>query len=154
FSFSVTDFFCGAVTQGSVMLNWAIIHPVPFILLAGLVVIGTGAAVRRTVWRPVSREPLRMERRGGQILLAARRFYGGALKPFLGMGALFIPVSIVCAGIQWILFHLTRMGGFVALDGRGGAATAFLALLIGGVGAAIASTGTTAAVAATLGELD
>jgi hypothetical protein len=154
FGISVTDFFCGAVTQGSIILNWALVHPVPFVALLGLLVVGSGAAVRRTAWRPVEREPLRMERRGGQILRTARRVYWSDLRTFLGMGAIFIPISVVAASIQWVLFHLTRIAPLIALDGRDGAVTAFIALLIGGVGAAIASTCTTAAVAAALGELE
>ena len=47
---------------------------------------------------------------------------------FAAMGAIFLPVAVITGGIQWVLFHLTPIGSFVALDGRGGAATAFLAL--------------------------
>jgi len=151
---SVTDFFCAAVTKGSVILNWAIVHPWSFLALAGLLVLGSGEAVRRTTWRPVESKPLRRKRDGGQILRAARRIYRADLRTFLGMGVIFIPVSVVAAGIQWVLFHLTGLGTFVALDSRHGAATAVLALLIGGVGAAISSVCTTAAVAAALGQLE
>ncbi len=45
------------------------------------------------------------------------------------MGAIFVPVSLAAAGVQWVLFHLTGVGSLVALDGRGGAVTAFLALV-------------------------
>jgi hypothetical protein len=151
---SVTHFFCGAVTQGSLILNWAMVHPWPFFVLFGLVAVGSGEAVRRTSWRPVFREPLRARRGTGQILRAARRVYISDSWTFLGMGAIFVPVSLVAAAIQWVLFHLTGIEGLVALDGRHGAVTAFLALLVGGIGAAISSTITTAAVAAALGELE
>jgi hypothetical protein len=151
---SVTKFFCGAVTQGSIVLNWALVHPWAFFVLAGMLVAGSGEAVRRTTWRPVLREPLRMRRGGGQMLRAAFRVYLSDARTFLGMGAIFVPVSIVASAIQWVLFHLTGLEGLVALDGRHGAVTALLALLIGGIGAAIASVCTTAAVAAALGELD
>jgi hypothetical protein len=154
FGTSVTDFFCGAVTQGSIILNWALVHPVPFIVLLGLVLVGSGEAVRHTRWRPVSPEPLRMKRGGGQILRAALRVYRSDARTFLGMGVIFVPVSLIAAGIQWVLFHLTGIEGLVALDGRHGAVTALLALLVGGIGTAISSTATTAAVAAALGELE
>jgi hypothetical protein len=151
---SVTDFFCGAVTQGSVVLNWAIVHPLPFLVLVGLLVAGCSEAVRRTRWTPVSPVPLRERRDGGQILRAALRVYRSDARTFLGMGAIFVPVSLIAAGIQWLLFHATGIKGLVALDGRHGAVTALLALLVGGIGTAIASTITTAAVAAALGELE
>jgi hypothetical protein len=142
------------VTQGSIVLNWALVHPYPFLVLLGLLVVGSGEAVRRTTWRPVSPVPLRMKRGGGQILRAALRVYRSDAPTFLGMGAIFVPVSLIAAGIQWLLFHLTGIKGLVALDGRHGAVTALLALLIGGIGTAISSTATTAAVAAALGELE
>jgi hypothetical protein len=151
---SVTDFFCSAVTTGSEVLNWAVVNPWWFLGAFGLLVLASGEAVRRTEWRPVEPHPLRRTRRGGQMLRAAWRIYKGDLRTFLGMGVIFVPVSIVAAGIQWVLFHLTGAGDFVALDSRHGVATAILALLIGGVGAAIASVCTTAAVSAALGELD
>ena len=50
-------------------------------------------------------------------------------------GVIFVPVYVVAAAIQWAIFHLTSVPPLVALDGRHGAVTAFLALLIGGVGA-------------------
>jgi hypothetical protein len=151
---SVTGFFCSAVTTGSVVLNWAIVNPWAFLGLVGLFAVASGEAVRRTKWRPVEPRPLRRVRDGGQILRAAWRVYRADLRTFLGMGVIFVPVSVVAAGIQWLLFHLTAVGDWVALDSRHGVGTALLALLIGGVGAAIASVCTTAAVAAALGELD
>ena len=151
---SVTHFFCGAVAAGSVVYNWAIVHPWPFFLLVGLVAVGTGEATRRTAWRPVQREPIRMRRRIGQALRSAWRIYRADARTFLVMGLIFVPISVLAAGVQWLLFHLTAVKNFVALDGRHGVVTALLALLIGGIGTAIASTCTTAAVAVVLGELD
>ena len=41
--------------------------------------------------------------------------------------------------IQWAIFHLTAVAPLVALDGRHGAVTASLAVLLGGVGGLFAS---------------
>jgi hypothetical protein len=103
---------------------------------------------------PPRPDPLQTEREGGQILRASSRLYGSNLALFVAMGAIFIPVALITAGIQWVLFHLTGAGSLVALDGRGGAVTAFLALVMGGIGAAMASVFTTAAVAFALRQLD
>jgi hypothetical protein len=151
---TVTGFFCGAVTQGSIVLNWAIVNPWAFLALLGAMMLAAVAAVGRTTWRPPDPHPLRRSRGGGQIFRAAGRLYGNNLTLFVAMGAIFVPVAVVTAAIQWALFHLTEMGSLVALDGRGGAVTAFLALVTGGVGAAMASVITTAAVAFSLGEID
>ncbi len=151
---SVTGFFCGAVGRVSVTLTRAAIHP--WLFLAVLAVIATAlvAAVHRTSWRPPDPRPVRMSRRGGQILRASGRLYRGNWPMFVAVGVIFIPISLAAMAAQWLLFHLTPIGAFVALDGRRGAITTVLALLIGNVGATCASVITTAAVAAALSELD
>ena len=151
---SVTGFFCGAVTNASIALNWAGIHPWSFLSLLGLVVAFVLYQARRTTWRPYHTRPLRRTRGGGQILRSSRRLYGEHLRTFIGIGLVFIPVAVVTGGVQWVLFHLTGLENFVKVDGGHGPATAFLALLIGGVGAALASAGVTAAVSAALDEID
>jgi hypothetical protein len=65
-----------------------------------------------------------------------------------------VPVYLAAAGIQWVVFHLSSAAPLVALDGRHGAVTALLALLIGGVGGLFASVITTGAVAVILEEID
>ena len=67
---------------------------------------------------------------------------------------MFVPVSLIAAGIQWVIFHLTSVAPLIALDGRHGAVTAFIAILIGGVGSVFASVIATAAVAVILDEID
>jgi hypothetical protein len=154
FGVSVGTFFCGAVTAGATVLNWSLIHPVPFV--AGLLLL-FGAllgAVLTTTWRPPDPQPLRRQRQGGQIFRAAWRVYARNLLIFVAAGANFLPVYFVAAGIQWVVFHLTSVAPLVALDGRHGAVTAFLAVLIGGVGGLFASVITTAAVAIILDEID
>ena len=52
-----------------------------------------------------------------------------------------------------MIFHITSAAPLVALDGRHGAVTAFLAILVGGVGGLFASVIATGAVAVILSEL-
>jgi len=73
---------------------------------------------------------------------------------FIGIGVIFIPVSVFAAAVQWVVFHLTGIDRFIALDGKGGAGSAFLALLIGGLAGAFAAAAVTAAVSAALMEID
>ena len=154
FGLSVGNFFCGAVTQGAIALNWSLIHPVPFVALVLLAMTGLLVAVTRTTWRPPDPSPLRRERKGGQIFRAAWRVYAEHIPVFAAAGAIFVPVYLLAASIQWVVFHLTSIAPLVALDGRHGAVTAFLALLVGGVGGLFASVIATAAVAVILSELD
>jgi hypothetical protein len=151
---SVSNFFCGAVSGGAVALNWSLIHPVPFVALLLLLVGGLLGAVAATTWRPPDPQPLRMQRQGGQIFRATTRIYAQHLPTFAAAGAIFVPVYLIGAGIQWVLFHLTSVAPLIALDGRHGAATAFLAILIGGIGGLFASVIATAAIAVILDELD
>ena len=151
---SVTGFFCGAVASVSVAMNWALLRPWLFLAALGAVVAIALDAARRTTWRPSDPAPLRRQRDGGQILRASRRLYRRNLGTFAAIGLVFLPISVVAAGVQWVLFHLTPLGDLVALDSRRGAVTAFMALFVGSMGAAFASLIATAAVAAALGDLD
>ncbi len=151
---SVTSFFCGAVNHASTAVIWALIHPAPFFVLVGLVVVAGVGTARRTRWRPADPRPIRRSRAGGQILRAARRLYRGNAWTFIGIGAVFIPVAVLASAVQWVLFHLTGLSDFIALDGRRGAVTALLALLIGDIGGAFAAAAVTGAVSAALNELD
>jgi hypothetical protein len=151
---SVTSFFCGAVDHASIAIIWGLIHPAPFFVLLGLVVVAGAGTARWTRWTPPDVRPLRQARGGGQILRAARRLYLRNARTFVGIGTVFIPVAVAAAAVQWVLFHLTGLSGLVALDGGRGAVTALLALLIGDIGGAFAAAGVTGAVSAALNELD
>jgi hypothetical protein len=154
FGVSVGTFFCGAVSRGAIVLNWALIHPVPFIALLFVALGGLLGAAMATTWRPPDPHPLRRQRQGGQIFRASTRVYAQNLPTFAAAGATFIPVYLVAAGIQWVIFHLSSAAPLVALDGRHGAVTAFLAVLIGGIGGLFAAVIATAAVAVILDEID
>ena len=134
FGLSVGNFFCSAVTRGALTLNWALLHPVPFLALVLLVLVWVLAATATTTWRPPDPHPLRRQRQGGQIFRAAWRVYGESIPIFAAAGVIFVPVYVLAAAIQWAVFHLTSVAPLVAFDGGDGAVTAFLALLVGGVG--------------------
>lgn len=151
---SVTSFFCGAVEHAAVVMNWGLVHPIPLFAVLGLVVLAGAGTAWRTRWRPPDPRPIRHARGGGQILRAARRLYLENPWTFIGIGAIFVPVSVAAAAVQWVLFHLTGVAGFVGLEGRQGAGTAALALLVGDLGGAFAAAAVTGAVAAALNETD
>src|SRR5262249_38773241 len=67
FGVSVGNFFCGAVTGSAVVLNWALVHPLPFLAVLLLVLAGLLGAAMTTTWRPADPHRLRRRRQGGQI---------------------------------------------------------------------------------------
>jgi hypothetical protein len=154
FGLSVGSFFCGAVSSAATSLNWALNNPVPFVALVLLALIAVCAAMATTTWRPADPHPIRRRRQGGQIFRATPRIYAENIPIFVAAGAIFVPVYLLAAGIQWVIFHLTSVAPLVALDGRHGAVTAFVAILLGGVGGLFASVIATGAVAVILDERD
>jgi len=151
---SVTSFFCGAVDRAAIGLNWGLIHPAPFFALLGLFALAAIATARWTRWRPPDPLPIRHRRGGGQILRAALRLYRNNPRTFIGIGAVFIPVSVAAGAVQWVLFHLTTLTGLVNLDGHRGAGTAVLAFFVGDIGGAFAAAAVTGAVCMAMNELD
>ena len=122
-----TDFFCSAVETGSKALVQLLRNPVPLLLaLAALLAIAIFAATR-TTWRPAV--PLRLGRRRawGQILSAAGRMYVTRAPLFLGIGLLFIPLSLAISLLQALL-----VGGFglAGVDETGEPAGALVLLLV------------------------
>ena len=151
---TLTNFFCDAVKQTGVAYNWWLVHPLPAGALLALIPLGGLVAVGRTRWRPPDPYPVRERRAGGQILRAGMRLYMSEARTFVALGAVLLPVSVLAGAVQWLLFHRTGLGTFVALDGRRGAVTTLFALLIGDIGAAFAGVIATAGVVVVLDGID
>jgi hypothetical protein len=85
----------------------------------------------RTQWQPSA--PLHLERRRawGSVVTASRRMYLGHLRLFLRIGLLFLPVGIVIAGVQYLLFRHGALNGLVNSAGSGNAVVVFLAVMLG-----------------------
>jgi hypothetical protein len=145
FGTDATDFFCVAVEAGSRGLIALLRDPATtLVLLAAILVLAVYLAARAT-WSPVA--PLRVARRRawGQILAAAGRMYVERAPVFLGIGALFIPLSVSIALLQAFL-----IGGFglVGSDATGESAGA-LALIVVALGTTLTLLGFTLVQAAT-----
>jgi hypothetical protein len=129
FGTGATDFFCSAVETGSRGLIQLLRSPGPTLLvLAAILALAVYLAVRAT-WTPVA--PLRVAHRRawGQILSAAGRMYVKRAPLFLGIGVLFIPLTLAISVLQALL-----IGGFgVGVDASGESAGA-LALLVVALG--------------------
>jgi hypothetical protein len=148
-----TDLFCSAVETGSRGLIQLLRSPGTTLLVLAAILAFAVYLVTRTAWRPAA--PMRVARRRawGQILAAAGRMYVDRAPLFLGMGLLFIPVSLAIS-----LVHTLVIGGFglVGVDTSGESAGA-LALLVVALGTTLTLLGLAlvqAATASALTEID
>jgi hypothetical protein len=126
-----TDVFCGGVAAGSNLLT-AAVRGGPAVFLAILaVILALVWKALRMPWRPS--QPLHVARRRGlgQILSASARMYRRNPRRFMTIGAVFVPIAIVIAGLQALLFGLTRFGALQDAAGSTNAAVAGTAIAIG-----------------------
>ena len=128
---SATDFFCGAVAAGSEVLRQVKAHPgISIAVIGGLAVLLLWG-FSRTRWDPST--PLRVARRRawGQMITAAWRMFWGHPRVFLGIGLLFVPIGIIIALLQWLLFHVTSLEALVREAGERNAFVATIAFSVG-----------------------
>jgi hypothetical protein len=125
-----TGFFCGAIEHGSRSLVRLVHNPVVFTLvLAGLVLVVL-FLLSRTPWRPAAPLRLAHRRSWGQILSASGRMYVSRIGLFVGIGLLFVPISLLIAGLQALVLHSTSILG-VQTGGESSGFPAFVVLAIG-----------------------
>ncbi len=140
-----TDFFCGTVERGSVLLWHLVDDPFPTVaaFLAALAV--AAILLSRATWRPV--EPLRLARRRtwGQVITSAGRMYMSRWRLFLGIGVLFLPISLLITVLQAGVLGASSIAG---IEDEGRAAGAF-ALVVVAIGTALTVLGLTLVQAAT-----
>jgi hypothetical protein len=148
-----TDFFCGTIERGSVLL-WQLVDN-PFPTIAGLLAVLAVVVIllSRATWRPAA--PLRLARRRtwGQVITSAGRMYMTRWRLFLGIGVLFLPISLVITGLQAGVLGASSIAG---VEDEGRAAGAF-ALIVVAIGTALTVLGITLVQAATahaLREID
>ncbi len=130
FGTNATDGFCSVVERGSRALVHLIRNPLTTVLILAALIGLIALAITRTTWSPTV--PLRVGRRRawGQIVSAAGRMYIGHARLFLGIGLLLIPVSLLIALLQTLVFGgLGRAG--VSTTGEGAGALVLLVVAIG-----------------------
>jgi hypothetical protein len=114
-----TDFFCGAVGGGSVLIARSIDNPWPLVIalaiLVGLVLWG----ISRATWRPTAPRRIARRRAWGQIVTASARMYRSHVGLVLGLGVLFVPIVVIITLLQWIVTNASSVLG-VSTGGEGG----------------------------------
>jgi hypothetical protein len=153
FGTDATDFFCTAIGSGSKALVRLVNHPLEFgLVLAGLALIAV-ILLSRATWRPAA--PLRLARRRawGQILAAAARMYVRRWALFIGIGVLFVPISLLVTLLQALVLHATNVLGVQT----GGESSGLLSLFVLAIGTTLTLLGlgvVQAACARALVEID
>jgi hypothetical protein len=106
-----TDFFCEAVAAGSNVLRRAAENPGPVIgvLLALLAIVVF--LLSRATWRPTAPLRLAHRRAWGQVLASATRMYLKRMPLFVGIGLLFLPVSVIITLLQAVFLGASSVVG-------------------------------------------
>jgi hypothetical protein len=130
FGTTATDFFCRAIGSGSRALVQLVNRPLQFTLGLAALVLLLIYLLSRTTWRPTA--PLRLGRRRawGQTLAAAWRMYATNLRLAVGIGVLFIPISLLVSLVQALVLHGTSVLG-VETGAEANGLVAFVVLAIG-----------------------
>ena len=67
-------------------------------------IAGVTVLVRRTRWPQAGPAPVDRRRAAGQMFVAAWRIYNRNRRTFLGLGAVFVPLGVIAAAQQSVLF--------------------------------------------------
>ena len=150
---TATDFFCEVVGSGSRALTQLVNKPPEFLLVLTVLALLLMYVLSRTEWRPAA--PLRLARRRawGQTLAASVRMYVTKLPLFIGLGLLFIPISLVISLLQRLALD---GAGFVGVQ-TGSESNGLLAFVLLVIGTALTLLGlgfVQAATAKALVEID
>lgn len=151
---SATTFFCAAVAKGSdiylrfLRTPWLVLG-----ILTAIVLLGVWLS-RRTRWSPHEPLPIDQLRSGGQIYRAAWRLYRRYAPLFLGIGIIFIPLSVIAAVVQGIVFRYTGLGTLVDEASADPIVSGAIALLFGELSTIVATVLVTGAAAEALDRID
>jgi hypothetical protein len=150
---SATDFFCSAIGSGSSALVRLVSRPLQFALVAAALILLVIYALSRTSWRPAATLRLAHRRAWGQTLAAATRMYLSHWRLVVGIGILFIPISLLTTLLQALLLQGTSVLG-IESGAEGNNVLAFVVVAIGTALTLLALGLVQAATASALVELD
>jgi hypothetical protein len=111
FGTTATDFFCRAIGNGSRALVQLVRRPLAFTAALAVLLLLLIFALSRTSWRPVAPLRLAHRRTWGQTLGASVRMYLANWRLAIGIGVLFIPISLLVVLLQAVLVRGTGILG-------------------------------------------
>ncbi len=127
---AATDVFCGVAARGSEVLRRAKVNTGATALVVIALVLLVLWGCSRTTWTPSVPDGLDRRRAWGQLLSAAARQFGRRPGLFLSIGLLFVPLGLLAALLQWLLFH-APLASLVREAGSRNAFLAGIAIAIG-----------------------
>ena len=98
-------------------------NPTPVLVGLGALVLLLLWLASRTQWGEDAPFRLRRRRPWGSLITSGWWMYWSHLRLFLGIGLLFIPLGLIIAGVQFLIF---RVGGLSDLVDTAGASNAFV----------------------------
>ncbi len=124
-----TDFFCGAVGGGSMLLSRSVNNPWPLLIALGILVGLAFWGISRATWTPSA--PLRLARRRswGQVVTSSGRMYRRHLWLWLGLGVLFVPILVLVTLLQALVTGTSSVFG-VDTGGESGGFLVFLVVAL------------------------
>ena len=125
-----TDFFCGAMSRGSVLLWRAVDNPAPTIAVVLGTLILVAWLLSRARWRPAAPRRMARRRAWGQVLSASARMYVRSPRLLLGIGVLLLPLSFVITLLQALVLSAGSLFG-VEVAGEAGGTFVMIAVVIG-----------------------
>jgi hypothetical protein len=144
-----TDFFCEAVAAGSNAVRRMADDPLPILAALAVLVLVVAYALSRATWRPTAPFRLARRRAWGQVLASAGRMYVGRLPLFVGIGLVFLPVSVALTFLQTLILRASNLVG-IQTEGE---SFGFLVILVVAVGTALTLLGLGLVMAATVRAL-
>jgi hypothetical protein len=131
---TATQFFCGGVAKASTALTLVASRPSESLAVLVVVVALLIWLASRTRWAAGPQTPLRRQRPWGSLVTTAARTYGANVGLFLAVGAIFVVLGVLLAGLQYLVF---RIGGLSSLVDSLGSANWFTETVVLGFGLAV-----------------
>jgi hypothetical protein len=128
---SATGFFCGFVASGSKLYLRTLASPWLVIPIVLAIVAVAVVLIRRTRWSPGNAMPVDRTRAGGEMFVSAWRIHAAHRGWFLGVGAVFVPLGVLAAAVQAIVFAHTPFTDPRGIEGGDRFISGVAALLVG-----------------------
>ena len=152
---SATGFFCGFVVAPGRRSTCGRCRR-RLLVGAVLVVLAVAAVVlvRQTRWRPRGPTPIDGRRAAGEMFVSAWRINAAHWRRFLAVGAVFVPLGVLAAGVQALVFAHSPFTDPRGIEGGDRFVSGVAALVVGsGMTALIPGVLVAAAVAMSVDEL-
>jgi hypothetical protein len=113
------------------VLRRAKANPLPVVVALAAIAALLMWGFTHTTWKRTAVAPLRRRRAWGQLVTTAFEMMRRHPRTFFGIGLLFLPLGVLIALFQWLLFNLTSLELLLDEAGEQNAFVAWVALVVG-----------------------